>query len=186
MHQYNIPILHIFQDALHDFLPVLELPVQRVNGPQNGGHIHLALQIIIPVPVRRTQVLGPLPGNLLDHHAGLVHRVADGIFPGLGQLNVAVAMIADQMALVLHAAHQVLVSGDALPHQEKGRFDSAGLQSVQQVLGALLVGPVVKGQRHALDPVSALFAHNAVSRPCIGRQACIRWLARIRWLACIC
>ena len=116
MHQYNIPILHIFQDALHDFLPVLELPVQRVHGPKHGRHIHLALQIIIPVSVWRAQVLGPLPGNLLNHHAGLIHRVADRIFPCLGQLNMAVAVVADQMALVLHTPHQVLISGDTLPH----------------------------------------------------------------------
>ena len=50
------------------------------------------------------------------------------------------------MALLVHAADQVLVAGDHLPHQEKGGLHPPLGQAVQQGLGGGAAGPVVKGE----------------------------------------
>ena len=61
---------------------------------------------------------------------------------------MAVGVVADLVALGGHAAHQVLVARDPVPHQKKGGGHLPQLQSVQQGAGGGGPGAVVKGEGH--------------------------------------
>ena len=60
--------------------------------------------------------------------------------------HVSKAVIADLMALVLHAAHKVLIAADLFANEKKGRVRAAFFETVEQCSGRLRRGAVVKRQ----------------------------------------
>ena len=61
--------------------------------------------------------------------------------------DVRVAVAADLMAFVFHAADEIFVARDLLADEEERRVRAALLEPVEQSCGRLRGGAVVKGQR---------------------------------------
>ena len=130
MHQDDISIFHIFFHPAYDPVRVLKFPVQRVHIPQHRGQVDPAFQLLIPVTVWRAQILRPFPGDRLDEFFRLLD-VRAGLFRLLFcHLDMAVAMISDQMALCLHTLYQRLFPRNIFSHEKEGCFYLTLLQAV--------------------------------------------------------
>lgn len=130
MHQNDVTALYIFFYLPHDPLCVLQLPVQGIHIPQYCSQIYPAFQLLIPGAVGRAQVFrsaaSDRPDNffrLFDFRAGLLRAF-------LCHLDVAVAMVADEVSFLLHPLYQSFFPGNIFPHKKKRGFHAALFQSV--------------------------------------------------------
>ena len=114
----------------HDLPGILHLPVQWINVPQNHRHRHHTFQFLAPGTIRRANVLRTFSGDRLDFFIGPLDLAA-GILHGFcSQLHMLLAVISDQMAILLHLAHQFLVTVQVLADQEKCGLNASFPESV--------------------------------------------------------
>ena len=87
---------------------------------------------------------------------GLLHLAVEVGPVQTGELHVVKGVDADLVALLIHAAHHVLVVFNLGPDEEEGGLHPPLRQAVQQAGGGGAAGPVVEGEGDELLPLRQL------------------------------
>ena len=131
---------------------LMHVPVLRIDRPEDHGDAHI---LCGGGQRRRIQSTGRAEKLRRDAaafrhglHAG-DQIVVYGFAGHFVHIIMAAAVQPDFVALLRDAAERLRILRDPVAADEKRRVDAAGTQTVEQALGQLTGGAVVKGQRDA-------------------------------------
>ena len=148
--QDDVPVLDVSDDGPGHFLTGHLFSRRRVLAPQNEGRIDIVQyrlgadaegrahpEIFLSGDFRQ-----PLPAPLrLEPHLSRVQTRQVQMLPGV---------VGDLMALLSHAAHQVLFGGHPAAHHEKRTLHPPLVQRLHHLGCPGLIGTIVKGDGHQL------------------------------------
>src|SRR5699024_5584335 len=133
-----------------DLVTVVVLPVQGVHVPQHYGVVNGLTDGVVQCPVRRPYGHGVLADDVVDGPVGTVEVVLDRVGGGRSQVGVPPGVTADLVTVHHHAFDLVLVLVHLGTEKVEGGLGVVFAKDVQEAVG-VLPGPVVEGQRHAID-----------------------------------
>lgn len=138
------------EDARSDDAGAGAFPVERVDGPEDGGVVEFgvdefALALEEPA-VRWAHGAGLDAGGACDGIAGAGHFLADFGIAEFGEEAVGVGVVADFVAFGDGAADDAGVEVDAAADDVEGGFDVACAEDVEEARGVLRVWAVVEGE----------------------------------------
>ena len=144
----DVAAFGIFDDVVRDEVPVAHAPIHRVDRPvdeRDGDGTFECVACKAPGWAQPVVTVAEDGAQRLVRF--LDFRECSGV--SAVKTDVRVAVAADLMAFVFHAADEIFVARDLLADEEERRVRAALLEPVEQSCGRLRGRAVVKGQRNA-------------------------------------